>query len=99
RARSRVNEEIVQAVRDWVEKEVYPVASDYEHADEFPAPLVEQMKELGLFGVTIPEEYGGLGLDLTTYVLIQVELSRGWVSLFGGLDNDLISRSMIQTIR
>jgi alkylation response protein AidB-like acyl-CoA dehydrogenase len=89
--------EIVQAIRDWVEREVYPVASEYEHADEFPAPLVEQMKELGLFGVTIPEEYGGLGLDLTTYALIQVELARGWMSLSGVLNTHFISAWMINT--
>ena len=89
--------EFVEAIREWVEREVYPVASEYEHADEFPAPLVEQMKEMGLFGVTIPEEYGGLGLDLTTYVLIQVELSRGWVSLSGVLNTHFISAWMIKT--
>ena len=91
-----MNQEIVQAVREWVEREVYPVASEYEHADEFPEPLVEQMKELGLFGVTIPEEYGGLGLDLTTYALIQVELSRGWMSLSGVLNTHFISAWMIR---
>ncbi len=53
------------------------------------------MKELGLFGVTIPEEYGGLGLDLTTYALIQVELSRGWMSLSGVLNTHFISAWMI----
>jgi alkylation response protein AidB-like acyl-CoA dehydrogenase len=89
--------EIVATIRDWVEREVYPVASDFEHADRFPEPLVEQMRELGLFGVTIPEEYGGLGLDLTTYVLIQVELSRGWMSLSGVLNTHFISAWMIKT--
>jgi len=89
--------EFVAAVREWVEREVYPVASEYEHADEYPEPLVEQMKELGLFGVTIPEEYGGLGLDLTTYALIQVELSRGWMSLSGVLNTHFISAWMIRT--
>src|SRR5439155_23811052 len=88
--------EIVATVRDWVEREVFPVASEYEHADRFPEPLVEQMKELGLFGVTIPEEYGGLGLDLTTYALIQVELSRGWMSLSGVLNTHFISAWMIK---
>jgi alkylation response protein AidB-like acyl-CoA dehydrogenase len=96
-APERVMHEIIQAVREWVEREVYPVASDFEHADEFPEPLVEQMKELGLFGVTIPEEYGGLGLDLTTYALIQVELSRGWMSLSGVLNTHFISAWMIKT--
>jgi alkylation response protein AidB-like acyl-CoA dehydrogenase len=89
--------EIVASVRDWVEREVYPVASDYEHADEFPAPLVEDMKAMGLFGVTIPEEYGGLGLDLLTYALIQIELSRGWMSLSGVLNTHFISAWMIKT--
>jgi alkylation response protein AidB-like acyl-CoA dehydrogenase len=89
--------EVVASVREWVEREVYPVASRYEHADEFPAPLVEDMKQLGLFGVTIPEQYGGLGLDLLTYVLIQIELSRGWMSLSGVLNTHFISAWMIQT--
>jgi butyryl-CoA dehydrogenase len=84
-------------VREWVEREVYPVASEYEHADEYPAPLVEDMKRLGLFGVTIAEEYGGLGLDLLTYVLIQIELSRGWMSLSGVLNTHFISAWMIAT--
>jgi len=90
-------DEIVATIRDWVDREVIPVASDYEHADEFPEPLVEQMKELGLFGVTIPEDYGGLGLDLTTYALIQIELSRGWMSLSGVLNTHFISAWMIGT--
>ncbi len=89
--------EIVATVREFVEKEVMPVASEYEHADEYPTPLVEQMKELGLFGVTIPTEYDGLGLDLTTYALIQVELSRGWMSLSGVLNTHFISAWMIKT--
>ena len=89
--------EIVAAVREWVEREVYPVASRYEHADEFPAPLVEDMKRLGLFGVTIPERYGGLGLDLLTYTLVQIELSRGWMSLSGVLNTHFISAWMIAT--
>jgi alkylation response protein AidB-like acyl-CoA dehydrogenase len=59
--------EVVRLVRDWVDREVTPAAPDLEHADEFPDALVDDMKELGLFGVTIPERYGGLGLDLTTY--------------------------------
>jgi len=90
-------QEIVQTIREFVERDVMPVASEYEHADEFPAPLVETMKELGLFGVTIPEEYGGLGLDLTTYALIVCELSRGWMSLSGVLNTHFISAWMIKT--
>jgi alkylation response protein AidB-like acyl-CoA dehydrogenase len=88
---------VVATVREWVERAVYPVASEYEHADEYPEPLVEDMKRLGLFGVTIAEEYGGLGLDLLTYVLIQIELSRGWMSLSGVLNTHFISAWMIAT--
>ena len=97
RVQTSERREIVATVREFVEKEVMPVASDYEHADEYPTPLVEQMKKLGLFGVTIPEEHGGLGLDLTTYALIQVELSRGWMSLSGVLNTHFISAWMIET--
>jgi alkylation response protein AidB-like acyl-CoA dehydrogenase len=89
--------EIVSAIRDFVQKDVLPVASRLDHADEYPEELVAKMKELGLFGVTIPEEYGGLGLDLTTYALIQVELSRGWMSLSGVLNTHFISAWMIKT--
>ena len=61
---------IVELVRQFTEEQILPNAEEYDHEDKFPEPIVEQMKELGLFGVTIPEEYGGLGLDLTTYALI-----------------------------
>ena len=89
--------EIVATVREFVEREVVPVASELEHADEYPAALVDAMKRLGLFGLTIPEEYGGLGLDVTTYALVQVELSRGWMSLSGVLNTHLIAAWMIAT--
>jgi alkylation response protein AidB-like acyl-CoA dehydrogenase len=89
-------QEVVGTVRAWVEREVMPVASELEHADEYPEELVAAMKEMGLFGLTIPEEYGGLGLDLTTYVLVQIELSRGWMSLSGVLNTHFISAWMIK---
>ena len=89
--------EIVATIREFVERDVVPVASELEHADEYPTALVETMKELGLFGVTIPEAYGGLGLDLSTYARIQVELSRGWMSLSGVLNTHFISAWMIRT--
>jgi alkylation response protein AidB-like acyl-CoA dehydrogenase len=89
--------DIVAAVRDFVERDVVPVASELEHADAYPDALVARMKELGLFGITISERYGGLGLDLTTYALVQVELSRGWMSLSGVLNTHFISAWMITT--
>ncbi len=87
--------EIVAAVRDFVDRDVIPVASDLEHADEFPTALVETMKELGLFGTTIPEQYGGLGLGIDTYAMIQMELSRGWPTLSGIMNGSFITGTMI----
>jgi butyryl-CoA dehydrogenase len=89
--------EILRTIRDFVDRDVLPSVARYDHADEFPAPLVQTMKELGLFGVTIPEEYGGLGLDLTTYALIVQELSRGWISLSGVLNTHFMGSFMIKT--
>ena len=78
-----VRDEVIATVRRFVARDVIPVASDLEHADAYPDAIVDQMKQLGLFGVTIPEEYGGLGLDLLTYIGIVEELSYGWMSLSG----------------
>jgi butyryl-CoA dehydrogenase len=76
-------EAVIAAVREFVEAEVFPVAEELERRDEFPEAIVEQMREMGLFGLTVPEEFGGAGLDLLTYALVGVELSRGWMSLSG----------------
>jgi alkylation response protein AidB-like acyl-CoA dehydrogenase len=89
-------EEILRTLREFVDRDVLPVASELDHADEFPAGLVDTMRELGLFGVTIPEEYGGLGLDLTTYALIVKELSRGWISLSGVVNTHFMAAWMIE---
>jgi alkylation response protein AidB-like acyl-CoA dehydrogenase len=81
-----LNEEqqlIVRTVRQFVDKEVIPVASAMEHRDEYPHSLVDQMKEMGLFGLNIPEEYGGSGVDSTTFAMIFEEVSRGWLGLAG----------------
>ena len=61
---------IIEMVRQFVDEQIIPQAEHYDAADEFPEPIVAQMRELGLFGVTIPEEFGGMGLDLTTYAMI-----------------------------
>jgi alkylation response protein AidB-like acyl-CoA dehydrogenase len=92
---STEQQEILRAIRDFVDRDVAPNVARYDHADEFPTPMVETMKEMGLFGTTIPEEYGGLGLDLTTYALIVKELSRGWISLSGVLNTHFIASFMI----
>ena len=86
---------IVETVRDFVEKDVIPVADEMEQRDEFPEAIVNQMKELGLFGLTVPEEYGGIGESLTTYALTVVELARGWMSLSGVLNTHFIGCYLI----
>jgi butyryl-CoA dehydrogenase len=88
--------EIVAAVRSFVDKDVIPVASRLEHADEFPTDLVETMKGMGLFGTTIPEEYGGLGLGIETYALILMELAGGWATRPGVLNGSFIAATMIR---
>jgi alkylation response protein AidB-like acyl-CoA dehydrogenase len=86
---------IVETVRDFVEKEVIPVADEMEQRDEFPEEIVDQMKELGLFGLTVPEEFGGVGESLTTYALTVVELARGWMSLSGVLNTHFMGCYLI----
>ncbi len=78
-----LRQEIIDNVRRFVTREVVPDVAELERADEFPSRIVEGMRELGLFGVTIPEEYGGLGLDLLTYIGVIEELAAGWMSLTG----------------
>ena len=77
--------QIVNLVRDFVQREVEPVASHYDNEDIYPQELVDQMADMGLFGIMIPEEYGGLGLDYTTFAVVFEELSKGWMSLTGPL--------------
>ena len=86
---------ITEMVRQFVDEQIIPNAEHYDAADEFPEPIVEQMKELGLFGVTIPEEYGGMELDLTTYAMIVEELSRGWISISGVVNTHFIGSHLL----
>ena len=86
---------ICEMVRQFADEQIIPNAEHYDHEDAFPAPIVEQMKELGLFGVTIPEEYGGMGLDLTTYAMIVEELSRGWISISGVINTHFIGSYLL----
>ena len=72
-----------EAIRSFVDKEIIPVARDMEHSGEYPTAIVEHMKEMGLFGMTIPEEFGGLGVDMTTFSIVFEELSRGWMGVAG----------------
>src|SRR5437763_4997522 len=89
-------DELVATVREWVRKEVIPVASDFEHEDRYPEAMVAQMKAFGLFGSRIPEEYGGLELDVMTYARLMEELSYGWMSLAGVLNTHTIAANLIE---
>jgi len=86
---------ICDMVRQFADEQILPNAEHFDHEDSFPEDIVEQMKELGLFGVTIPEEYGGMGLDLTTYVMIVEELSRGWISISGVINTHFIGSYLL----
>ena len=87
--------QIVDLVRDFVRRDVEPVASRYDHEDIYPAELVDTMREMGLFGITIPEEYGGLGMDHVTLAIIFEELSKGWMSVCGPIGTHLLMSSII----
>jgi alkylation response protein AidB-like acyl-CoA dehydrogenase len=86
---------ITEMVHQFADEQILPNAEHFDHEDEFPSGIVEQMKELGLFGVTIPEEYGGMGLDLTTYAMIVEELSRGWISISGVINTHFIGSYLL----
>jgi len=76
---------IISTVRQFVRKEVMPVASAMEHRNEYPHQLVEHMREMGLFGLNIPEAFGGAAVDTTTFAMVFEEISRGWLGLAGVL--------------
>ena len=89
-------QQFVDAVETWVEKELRPVARKYDLADEYPHEVVEQMKELGLFGATIGEEYGGLGLSAWTYAQIVIKVASAWMAPSGIFNSHLIVASAIE---
>lgn len=91
-----VQQEILATVRDFVDKEILPVATELEHRDEYPARIVEGLKELGVFGLMIPEEYGGLGESLLTYALCVEEIARGWMSVSGIINTHFIVAYMLK---
>ncbi|MCU8595631.1 acyl-CoA dehydrogenase family protein, partial [Streptomyces sp. A13(2022)] len=84
-----------QTLRDFVEREIVPVAREYEHAGRYPTEIVRTMKDLGLFGLVIPEEYGGLGADTVSFALTFEEISRGWMGVAGILGSHSVSCWMI----
>src|SRR3954467_4247063 len=87
--------ELLKLVREFVDEQVIPVATQLEHADEYPCEIVEGMKEMGIFGLMIPEEYGGLGESLLTYALTVEEIARGWMSVSGIINTHFIVAYML----
>jgi alkylation response protein AidB-like acyl-CoA dehydrogenase len=87
--------DILAAVREFVDAEIIPVANELEHADEYPQAIVDQLKEMGVFGLMIPEEYGGLGESLLTYALVVEEIARGWMSVSGVINTHFIVAYML----
>src|SRR5947209_17141193 len=81
---------LITEIRRFVEREVLPIAHDLEHDDSYPIELIDKLKHLGVFSATIPEAYGGLGLNFATYVQIVEELARGWMSLAGIVNTHLL---------
>jgi alkylation response protein AidB-like acyl-CoA dehydrogenase len=93
---TEVQAEIVSTVRQFVDKEVIPNAQELEHSDTYPQAIVDGMREMGLFGLMIPEEYGGLGESLLTYALCVEELARGWMSVSGVINTHFIVAYMLR---
>lgn len=92
---TEIQGEILQTVRQFVDREIIPVATELEHNDEYPTEIVEGLKDLGIFGLTIPEEYGGLGESLLTYALVVEEIARGWMSVSGVINTHFIVAYML----
>ncbi|MDQ1738746.1 MAG: hypothetical protein QOE53_398 [Pseudonocardiales bacterium] len=92
---SDIQQEILSTVREFVDKEILPNVHDLEHADEYPEQIVAGMAQMGLFGLTIPEEFGGLGESLLTYALVVEQIARGWMSVSGIVNTHFIVAYML----
>ncbi|WP_327084986.1 acyl-CoA dehydrogenase family protein [Nonomuraea sp. NBC_01738] len=84
-----------ETLRAFVDKEIVPVATEWEHAGRYPTEIVEKMKEMGLFGLTVPEEYGGLAVDKVTFALVFEEIARGWMGVAGTIGSHSLACWMI----
>jgi alkylation response protein AidB-like acyl-CoA dehydrogenase len=92
---TEIQRDVRSMVKEFVDREVRPIAMEYEHEDKYPMPIVKKMKELGLFGFTIPEEYGGSGMDEVSYAIVMEELSVGWMSVAGILGTHMMTAWML----
>jgi alkylation response protein AidB-like acyl-CoA dehydrogenase len=84
-----------KVIREFVATHIKPVAREWEHAGRYPTEIVDKMKQMGLFGITIPEEYGGLGLDLVTLAILFEEISKGWMGIAGIIGSHSLACRMI----
>ncbi len=94
---SQDEQDIVDTVREFVDREVRPVAREFEHANEFPGKLIDQMKQLGIFGLAIPEPYGDVQVSMPCYAMITEELARGWMSLAGAMGGHTVVAKLLVT--
>ena len=92
---TELQRDILRAVHDFVEAEIIPVATELDHTDTYPEQIVARLRELGVFGLTIGEEYGGLGESLLTYALVAEEIARGWMSISGIINTHFIVAYLI----
>lgn len=92
---SEVEQEVVALVRNWVDREVRGNVQEFEHANEYPEKWIEQMKELGIYGLAIPEPYGEVAVSMPCYVQVTAELARGWMSLAGAMGGHTVVAKLI----
>ena len=88
---------LIQTVRDFIDRDVKPVVNEMEHRNEYPEKLIEQMKEIGIYGLAVPEEFGGAPVSMPCYVRVTEELSRGWMSLAGAMGGHTVVAKLLTT--
>src|SRR5271157_4216531 len=86
---------LVETVRAFIDREVKPSVREVEHANEYPEAWIEQMKHIGIFGLAVPEEYGGSPVSMPCYVLVTQELARGWMSLAGAMGGHTVVAKLL----
>ncbi|WP_205627413.1 acyl-CoA dehydrogenase family protein, partial [Rhodococcus opacus] len=94
----RLNEEesfLVKTVREFVDREVKPSVQEVEHANEYPEKWIEQMKQIGIYGLAVPEEYGGSPVSMPCYAQVTQELARGWMSLAGAMGGHTVVAKLL----
>ena len=90
---------LVETVRAFIDRDVKPTVRDVEHANEYPEAWIEQMKRIGIYGLAVPEEYGGSPVSTRCYVLVTQELSRGWMSLAGAMGGHTVVAKLLDAVR